>query len=548
MKTNSAISNTLYCKIILMILLILPFSVVSQNYTLIGDRSYGTIGEEEEPLLLKFNNKIIIGGHSSFNGINGDKTEAACSPLSSQFDIWMLLIDDNFNIVWDKTIGGLGRDEIHGITLGKNNSIVFSGETGSDTSCDISRTTRGGSDLLYFILDSNGNKLLDNRYGSNNNEMGGKLIRCLNNDYLIFGGSGGGISGDKTTPGYGGSDLWLVRTDSLGNKLWDQTYGGVSNEPVVFNSDYFIYEINGSEIILSGRTASSMNGTVTVLGYGQGDAWVQKTDSNGVPLWDKMFGGSGDDRFGDILETPNGYLLLGTSNSKGGGTITDTGIANSDVWIVEIDTNGIQIWEKRYGGIGPDGGVDVQPAPDGGYWILGQSNSPAGYDITENSYGDSDYWIIKIDSLGNKLWDKRFGGPGNDLASNFIIMPDSSIIISGYAESGISSVKTDSGHGDYDYWVVHFNYYNNTTGNQNLSSANGVSLSPNPAKSMVTIKGLPNIRLETSLMGMDGRLINQNRIQGGQEVNYTMEDVSAGMYLLRFTGGQFTATVKVVKE
>ncbi|MBK9317929.1 MAG: T9SS type A sorting domain-containing protein [Bacteroidetes bacterium] len=127
-------------------------------------------------------------------------------------------------------------------------------------------------------------------------------------------------------------------------------------------------------------------------------------------------------------------------------------------------------------------------------------------------------------------------------------MSDSSIYISGHSESGTSPVKTDSGRGGYDYWVVHFNYYNNTTGIQNLSSANGVSLSPNPTKSMVTIKGLPNIRLETSLIGIEGRLINHHLMQGGAEVNYALEDVSPGMYLLRFTGGQFTATVKVVKE
>ncbi len=531
-----------------LIYFLLPFSVVSQNYTLIGDRAFGTIGGETDPIIFRYNEKILIAGNSSYTGINGDKTELSCSTTPPEVDVWMLMVDDGLQIIWDKTIGGLEYDEIHGLEYGTNNSIAFSGETFSDSSCDISTTTRGGYDYWFCMLDSNGNKLLDNRYGSTNGERGGKLIRSSTKEYLVFGGSSGGISGDKTTPGYGGIDYWLVKTDSAGNKLWDKTYGGSNNELVSFRTNYFFQNIKNDQYLIGGSTNSPASGTISSNGFGYSDAWVAKLDSAGNIIWDNRFGGSDLEITSKIIEVNDGYLLLGGSTSKTGGTISDTGIVAYDVWIVKIDTAGNQLWEKRYGGIATDVGVDIQEAPDGGFWILANTNSPAGYDISENSYGDSDYWVIKIDSAGNKLWDKRFGGPGLEYANNFIILPDSSIYVIGYSEPGTSPVKTDSGRGGYDYWVVHFNYYNNTTGIQNLSSANGVSISPNPAKSMVSIKGLPNIRLETSLLGMDGRLINQQRIQGGQEVNYTMEDVSPGMYLLRFTGGQFIATVKVVKK
>ena len=86
---------------------------------------------------------------------------------------------------------------------------------------------------------------------------------CSNNDYLICGNSNGGIGGDKTTPGFGARYLWLIRTDSLGNKLWDQTYGGNADELALSNTEYFISENIDGSLLVSGRTLSSQSGTVT---------------------------------------------------------------------------------------------------------------------------------------------------------------------------------------------------------------------------------------------------------------------------------------------
>ncbi|MBK7966513.1 MAG: hypothetical protein IPK10_15380 [Bacteroidetes bacterium] len=181
----------------LVLTLFFPYKIFSQNFSLISDKTFGTIGSEKEPLILKYNNNIIVAGTSGYIGINGDKTDIGCASS----DVWMLMLDQNMNIIWNKTIGGLDQDEIHGLVVDLNNSIVFSGETRSDSSCEISTLTRGFSDFWHCMLDSNGNKILDSRYGSSSLETGGKLIRSSNGDYLIFGGSNGGISGDKTTLG-----------------------------------------------------------------------------------------------------------------------------------------------------------------------------------------------------------------------------------------------------------------------------------------------------------------------------------------------------------
>ncbi len=544
MKNNFIHINICIFIVTLFLVLFFPIKVSSQNFILIGDRSFGTIGGEKEPLILKYNSNIIVAGNSYYTGINGDKTEISCS----QGDVWILMVDVNFNIIWDKTIGGLDQDEIHGLAVSSNNSIVFSGETRSDSSCEISTSTRGNSDLWTCILDSTGNKLLDTRHGSTSLETGGKLVRSNGGDYLIFGGSNGGISGDKTTAGYGNKDFWLIRTDSFGIKLWDKTYGGNDIELSNFNYEYFISRVKNDHYLIGGRSYSWISGTISVNGFGYSDAWVAKLDSVGNVIWDNRFGGSDTEHASKMIEVNDGYLLLGTSSSKTGGTILDTGIAGADVWLAKIDTLGNQLWENRYGGIDDDIGIDIQVAPDGGFWILGQTDGPAGFDVSESSYGSRDYWIFKIDSAGNKIWDKRFGGPGIDEAMSFIIMPDSSIFICGYAEAGTSAVKTDSGKGGTDYWIVHFNYYNNTTGINSTTAAHGITVSPNPTHNILNVKGLPMGEYEAILFGIDGRVIKQSLLQGGDEVRYSLDDASPGMYLLRFNGDKFTATIKVMKE
>lgn len=540
--------NIYVFKVSLFLVLFFPIKVISQNFTLIGDKAFGTLGGEQDPIILKYNNNLIIAGTTSFTGINGDKTEVSCATIPFETDVWILMIDVNSNILWNKTIGGLNTDKLYGLELGSDKNIVFTGVTNSDSSCDISTLTRGSSDFWLCSLDSNGNKIFDNRYGSNSAEFGGRLLSCENKDYLLLGASSGGISGDKTTVGLGGRDFWLVRTDSLGNKLWDKTLGGSGDETFATQWDCSFLSIGNNEYLIGGRTNSFQSGTISTNGFGQLDLWFAKVDSVGSVVWDKRFGGNLGDNVTKIIEVNDGYLLLGASNSKLGGTILDTGIIGYDVWLVKIDTIGNQLWEKRYGGVSNDLGIDIQSAPDGGYWVLAQTNSQIGYDITENSYGGNDYWIFKIDSVGNKSWDKRFGGPGNDFASSFIIMQDSSIFICGHAEAGISAVKTDSGKGSEDYWIVHFNYYNNTTGINSTSTVNGITVSPNPTQNILNVKGLPMGEYEAILFGIDGRVIKQSLLQGGDEVRYSLDDASPGMYLLRFNGDKFTATIKVMKE
>ena len=82
----------------------------------------------------------------------------------------------------------------------------------------------------------------------------------------------------------------------------------------------------------------------------------------------------------------------------------------TDGWVVKVTAKGVKSWEKSYGGSDRDYLYDGAPTDDGGYLLAGYSQSDASAEKSANSKGGYDYWVVKIDSRGNKIWDKTLGG------------------------------------------------------------------------------------------------------------------------------------------
>jgi hypothetical protein len=138
-------------------------------------------------------------------------------------------------------------------------------------------------------------------------------------------------------------------------------------------------------------------------------------------VWDKTYGGSSYDNASAIaLAAGGGYIIAGKSFSGISGDKTQVSQGNYDYWIVKIDENGTKVWDKTFGGNGDDRANAITPAPGGGYIIAGYSNSGISGDKSQASQGGNDYWLVKIDENGNKVWDKRFGGSGVDEAKSIV--------------------------------------------------------------------------------------------------------------------------------
>ena len=183
-----------------------------------------------------------------------------------------------------------------------------------------------------------------------------------------------------------------------------------------------------------------------------------------VKQWDARFGGTGNDKLTVFQQTSDdGFILAGVSSSGVNGDKTQPAWNNSfDYWIVKTDASGNYQWDKRFGGTKNEILKSVYQTRDKGFLLGGYSNSGINGDKTQANWDTNsvsmnpsyDYWIVKIDSLGNKLWDKRFGGIYDDKFSCLIPAGDGGFLLGGFSGSGISGDKTQASWGSTDYWIV----------------------------------------------------------------------------------------------
>jgi len=221
-------------------------------------------------------------------------------------------------------------------------------------------------------------------------------------------------------------------------KQWDYRYGG--------NKDEFLWRLLGTTdggFLIGGSSASDSSGDKTQPTWGLFDYWLVKTDSSGVKQWDKRFGGTSTEILSYIQPiTDNGYILGGRSFSGIGGDKTQPSWGQYDYWILKIDSLGNKQWDKRYGAIGYEIFSSLIPTTDGGYLLTGYSDGGVSGDKTQANLDTVnttyDFWLVKIDSLGIIQWDKVYGGTNDDILNAMIEDSDGGYVLAGSSSSPIS--------------------------------------------------------------------------------------------------------------
>ncbi|MFC5272185.1 gliding motility-associated C-terminal domain-containing protein [Adhaeribacter terreus] len=312
-------------------------------------------------------------------------------------------------VLWDKTYGGTTRDEAINIKQTSDGSYIIGGNSWSDKNSVKSESGKGILDYWIIKTDQNGIKIWDKTFGSANNELLADIIETTDGGYLIGGTSAGSgpTNEDKSESSRGASDFWIIKLDTNGNKIWDKTYGG--NHLDKLNS---FQETADSGYILGGISNSPAGFDKSQSSKGLTDFWIIKIDSKGNKRWDSTFGGTQNDELKVIKQTPDGgYLAVGTSNSEVSGdksSPTRGKVGEEDYWLVKLDANGNKLWDKTYGGDANEGIENLLLLPDGNFIIGGHSNSPVSGEKTNTpyQYHFPHYWLLKLDQNGNKIWDK----------------------------------------------------------------------------------------------------------------------------------------------
>ncbi|MCU4189035.1 T9SS type A sorting domain-containing protein [Flavobacterium sp. HXWNR29] len=217
--------------------------------------------------------------------------------------------------------------------------------------------------------------------------------------------------------------------------------------------------------IVSGYTYSN-NGDVSG-NHGDADYWLVKINSTGTIEWQKTFGGSGEDWARRIRKTTDGgFIVIGRTNSNNG-DVTGFHGGSWDCWIIKLDSAGNIIWQKTLGGSSVDQGYDIQQTSDNGYIVTCGSNSNDG-DITGN-HGGSDFWVVKLNATGSIIWQKSLGGTGDDLGGSVQQTLDGGYIVGGNSNSTNGDVTGN--HGNDDFWVVKLDSEGNISWQKSLGGS-----------------------------------------------------------------------------
>lgn len=356
-----------------------------------------------------------------------------------------------------RVAGGNQDDYVNSIIHTQDGGYLAGGYSYSAVSGNKTAPGYGGTDYWIVKYNKRGGKQWDKAYGGSHDDGLTTILQTTDGGYLLGGVSFSDASGAKLENNRGNGDIWVIKTDQDGNIQWQKTYGGSDN-------DHLAHAITTSDggYIICGNSYSGISGEKTQPSFGSSDYWIIKIDAGGTIQWQQTLGGSYYETATNIAQTNDGgYLVGGSSTTLIGGNKqsvnhgpSELGEALDDIWIVKLNSNGNILWDKSIGGDAIDNLKSWSATPDGGVILGASSHSNKSGNKTDNRIGTSDYWILKMDENANIQWQKTIGSGGYDDVSSIITTSDGGCLVGGHTESGASGNKTEASRGGLDNWMV----------------------------------------------------------------------------------------------
>ncbi len=368
--------------------------------------------------------------------------------------ISILVITSNFylnsqtiDVQWVTNYGGSQWDHALGTLLMSDSSLITTGYTYSN---DFGITiNKGSADLFVSKQNLAGEFEWIITFGGSNFDQGTCLVQTSDSTFIV-GGNIESNDGDVEMS-YGARDIMLLKMNLNGEIIWQKIYGGTSFEQV--NS--IICDVEGG-YVFCGETYSNDIDVDFNHATDSPDFWVVKIDSMGNIIWENCFGNSDNNRANNVIQLSDSTFMVVGSTLDSGGDVT-MHYGGVDWWVIHISNDGELIWEKTYGGSGLDLCQGVLDWGNGKYLLAGETLSDD-FDIPD-LIGVSDAWLIMIDSLGNIIWNKTYGGSDGENLGIIKKLSKSAFISTGFSLSDDYDVLENLG--DADCWVVIFDSLGN---------------------------------------------------------------------------------------
>ncbi|MBK7569132.1 MAG: FG-GAP repeat protein [Chitinophagales bacterium] len=364
-----------------------------------------------------------------------------------------------FNIMEGNQFGGNVGSSVAG-------SVDFNGDGTSDLFIGGTLYDNGvvaGAALIYYYAGCLQNFYLD----GDGDGYGNALIDTLSCSNIIGFVTDTTDCDDSQFSTHPGAAEYLNGIDENCDGILDNLAPVIEWQTTIGGSEYerlsTIQESEEGGYIIGGFSTSDISGDKTVINNGSDDYWILKLDVDGNIDWQKVYGGNNSDFHGYTQQTSDGgFILSGHSYSRISGDKTEDSIGYSDFWIIKIDAIGNIEWQNTIGGNNFDLlYCPVKQTTDGGYILGGTSDSGMSGDKIEPSIGSLDMWIIKLDESGNIDWQNTIGGSSVDELKSIEQTDDGGFIIGGDSHSGITGDKTEANNGSDDWWILKLDAFGN---------------------------------------------------------------------------------------
>lgn len=300
-----------------------------------------------------------------------------------------------------------------------------------------------GLSLMFFTLHAQAPSIQwETALGSNGKDVGWSVKQTSDGGYIVSGATQ--AESDDVHGFHGDQDAWLIKLDNQGDTIWTKCFGGGTTERAAS-----VVQIYDGGYVFTGLT-NSTDGDVSSSTHGSADFWIVRLDSAGTIIWDSIYGGGLMDNPHSICKSSDSGFVMGGFTASNDHDIAGGNHGDYDFWVVKVNKNGGMDWQKCYGGTDDERIRNIIHTKDNGYLAIGFSKSSDG-DVSSNN-GGFDYWLVKIDSLGNIQWENNFGGSNEDKAFMAIETNNNSFIISGYSGSSDGDVLNNIG--GRDYWII----------------------------------------------------------------------------------------------